>query len=298
MTPTKRPLDFFLNEELGWERQLVILLKQSIAETERIMRELAKKNGPGALQRGYQLQSAQIEMKRELANLWAKIGHSITAGRENTAAAAIDAAYNNTVLKRVPGMTDQLLKGMQAGERAAAKQNIARSIARLQGRGYVPLSTRVYKSGELVTGRVDRVVNLAIARGSSARELATAVSSSINPNTPGGVSYAAKRLGRTELNNSFHAAQTDYARDTPWVTGMVWKLSGSHKRADECDDYADTTFAPADVPAKPHPQCLCFMIDKTMPFTSMMNDPASQAHIDDLMRQAGYDDSYIALSAA
>lgn len=299
MPNDKRPLDFFLYEHMKWEHKAIILLKQSLAETEAILRTLEKKVGPGALQRGYQLESARIAMKQEMAALWRSLGYTVAAAREETAAAAINSAYHNSMLERVPGMTKTRYADIVKAERAAAKANVEASLARLQGRGYVPLSQRVYNSGQLVTGQVDRIINKALARGASAKELAQAVLPSINPNVQGGVSYAAMRLGRTENNNSFHARQVDYARETPWVTGTKWHLSGSHPENDVCDTYADQVWAdPNEVPAKPHPNCLCYTTYETLSYSKFLDDPASQAHIDELMKQAGYSDDFIALSAA
>ncbi len=298
MPPAKRPLDFFLKEEMAWERKAIVMLKESLSETDKILKALELKNGPGALQRGYQLRSAQIAMRTQLSELWTALGQSIQASREASAAAAIDAAYTNSVLQRVEGMTAARYEGIIKAERAGAKANVERSLQRLLGDGYVPLSERVYKSTPLVTGRVDRIVQQSLARGASAREMATAVRALINPNTPGGVKYAAMRLGRTENNNSFHARQVSYAQETPWVTGVKWQLSGSHPRPDECNDYDNQVYAPNEVPAKPHPNCLCYTTYEQMSFQEMWRDPASQSHIDDLMREAGYSNDFITASAA
>jgi hypothetical protein len=102
-------------------------------------------------------------------------------------------------------------------------------------------------------------INEALANGKTARELAAAVKDLIRPDVRGGVSYAAQRLGRTELNNAFHAAAVTDAAKNPIITGMTWHLSGSHKRPDECNALDGQTYLPADVPAKPHPQCFCYV---------------------------------------
>ena len=79
---------------------------------------------------------------------------------------------------------------------------------------------------------------------------------------PGGVSYAAMRLGRTELNNAFHAQSIFDSQETPWVEQMRWHLSKRHEHdpGDECETYAaQATFRKEDVPEKPHPNCRCFV---------------------------------------
>jgi hypothetical protein len=71
------------------------------------------------------------------------------------------------------------------------------------------------------------------------------------------------RLGRTEVNNAFHASSVKQYRETPWVEKCKWHLSGSHPKPDLCNEYAENNgngvWAVDDVPAKPHPNCLCYV---------------------------------------
>jgi hypothetical protein len=127
---------------------------------------------------------------------------------------------------------------------------------------------------------VDRQVNLAILSGESWKELGDRVKGSINPNVRGGVAYAAKRLGRTELNNAFHTAQRVAHEKEPWVDSFVWHLSGSHSTPDECDEYAREVHYPGGLPGhfqkgslpnKPHPQCLCYTTAESIDEDSFVN---------------------------
>lgn len=152
------------------------------------------------------------------------------------------------------GAVDALLEGTRAGARMA----VERAISRLGGEGAHELSARVYRNYQLATGRIDRLINSAIARSLGSRELAREVRGFILPNTPGGVSYAAKRLARTEINNSFHSMTTSYYEGNPLVDTMVWNLSRSHGRSDACDGLVGK-YRTEDVPSKPHPQCFCYV---------------------------------------
>ena len=126
-----------------------------------------------------------------------------------------------------------------------------------------PLSHRVYRTRALAQRWVQRDVTSGIARGASAKEIAKVVRKHIRPNTPGGVSYAALRLGRTELNNAFHATAISLAQDRPWIQSMSWHLSARHEidpqRVEVCERYSNQIFEVNNVPAKPHPQCRCFV---------------------------------------
>lgn len=126
-----------------------------------------------------------------------------------------------------------------------------------------PLSQRVYRTKSLAKKWVQRDVTIEIAKGSSAKEIAKVVRKHIRPNTPGGVSYAALRLGRTELNNAFHSTAITLSQERPWITGMQWHLSSVHiydpQRVEICETYHQQIFDMNNVPPKPHPQCRCFV---------------------------------------
>jgi hypothetical protein len=134
-----------------------------------------------------------------------------------------------------------------------------------------PLSDRIYKNWFQSRAHINREVSKALLRGLNARDFARAVSSTINPGVPGGISYNATRLARTEINNAFHFTSIRYTREMPWVEGYKWNLSGSHPKLDICNEYADKNhddigrgvFKKGNVPGKPHPHCFCFITTVT-----------------------------------
>lgn len=130
------------------------------------------------------------------------------------------------------------------------------------------LSEKVYRTQALTNGLVDKEIGRSLLLGEGHTKLAKRVKGLINPATPGGVSYAASRLARTELNSAFHYTQIDQRAGEPWTAGMKWELSGSHPVPDECNAYASSVhysggdpgvFKADDVPGKPHPNCLCYL---------------------------------------
>jgi hypothetical protein len=203
-------------------------------------------------------------MHREMAVLWSRLGDAISAGREAAAAAAVEGMMNVDLLKTVLPARDLNLLRRSLERSAVQNLEVAESRVLLSK---IPLAESVYRNEALSSGKIDRIVDDALSRGASAAELARDVRAFVNPNTRGGVRYAAQRLGRTELNNAFHATQVRQAQQQPWVTAVKWELSGSHPVPDECNEYAEGVFyaggkpgewKPEDVPAKPHPNCLCF----------------------------------------
>ena len=134
----------------------------------------------------------------------------------------------------------------------------------------ISLSQKVYNNQALSKGIIDKTINNGLALGMNARDIAKSVVGFIDPQTPGGASYAAMRLGRTEVANAFHTTAVRRYQQTPWINVVKWSLSGSHPAGlvDDCNDYAEGVhfkggepgeFLTMEVPGKPHPQCLCYV---------------------------------------
>jgi hypothetical protein len=149
-----------------------------------------------------------------------------------------------------------------------------RSVELIQSRylNSIDLSSKVYRNQAFMTGKIDSIVNDGIILEKSAIEIADEVVQYVNPRTPGGARYAATRLGRTEINNAAHTTTLRQYAESPWVEGVLWSLSGSHKESDDCDEFAtQNDFGlgrgvwPKDqVPFKPHPQCFCYITPITI----------------------------------
>ena len=126
------------------------------------------------------------------------------------------------------------------------------------------LSSRIYRSEAMAKSQVSRTIERHIAIGSSAQDMAKDLKSLINPKVPGGVSYRATLLARTEINNAFHAQSIADMQDRPWIEQAYWNLSKSHNEEGcRCEVYArQHVFPVSNIPDKPHPQCLCSITPK------------------------------------
>ncbi len=201
------------------------------------------------------LRAAQLDLVQRQLRLWAQIGTVIEDGIRTTPQMV---ANVNTVF------TDDLLRSLGVKSSAEFRRRMMveanRTVQTYLARANLgmTLSERVYRNGQVASGRIDRIVGNGVLRGASAREIARDVHGLINPNTPGGASYAAQRLARTELNNAFHRVSQDTYAANPFVDMVSWELSSSHPRADECDDLVGK-YRSDDTPEKPHPQCLCYI---------------------------------------
>lgn len=139
----------------------------------------------------------------------------------------------------------------------------------------IRLSELVYNNRQKGIRKVQAIIRQGLRDGLNQKEIGKLVLKWINPNTPGGSKYAARRLARTEIGNAFHRSSIEQYKVQPWVNGVKWNLSGTHKdkKSDACDDYANSVhyrkgepgvFKPDQVPGKPHPQCMCYLTPVVM----------------------------------
>ena len=150
------------------------------------------------------------------------------------------------------------------------------------------LSDRVWRSGLGERSAIDRFMDYHVSRGTSAVEMAktlevylTGGAAAAKTPKPYGTngSYAARRLARTEITAAGGRSTIAMSEANPFVGGVRWVLSASHKEIDDCDQNArggpngDGIYAPADVPRYPnHPHDLCTL------------SPQAAANIDDVVK--------------
>ena len=264
------PLTYYLREEEELTRKVLADLADAQADATRRLTKLANRSGVGAQVERSQLTLIRQQLIATQRELWAQLGKDIRAagqGAADAAAAAVDTLDSALFASAGQHLPEELARAHQA----YAREVVETYFSRMQNG--ISLSDQVYKSRALSQGWVDRAVNRTILQGGSWRDLMQRVLPMIDPNTPGGVSYAAKRLARTELNNAFHTTQVRLGQGNPWVEGQKWNLSRKHPKADNCDAYANEVhtkggepgvYEANNVPAKPHPQCYCFITAVTV----------------------------------
>lgn len=251
--PGETPLQTFARQSKGTNKELLRLLSAASKESARDAKAM---KGLSSAQRAVRVAS----LHRSMRALWEGVGHITIFGEAQAAEAGVEAMANlqKAFRSKLPREV-VLMMDMQA------KSSLDAYISRKENA--IQLSKRVYGNINLFTGKVDKRINIHLLKGSSAEEIAKDIARFISPTTPGGVSYAAMRLGRTELANAFHTTTIRHGREMPWVQGWKWNLSGSHGRPDICNQYAEDdhdnmgagVFKKRNVPGKPHPQCLCFL---------------------------------------
>lgn len=265
--PAKMWLDRYLGVQKKQDKLVRQLLEEAAKGVEAQILELGDKPGVGVMVRRAQLIGSAGVIHRALEQFWGKLGTNIRRGREAALAAALEASFDwdETLLARAyPDPEDRA--DMRASLLNSADKNIESMLRRMLGEKR-SLSQKVYSAKTISAGWVDRAVAQGLASGASAADMAKTVKGLILPSTPGGVTYAAMRLSRTEINDVYHAQTIDENRSKPWNTGMKWNNSKSHKVPDLCDQYAtlnDGVFELDEVPKKPHPQCFCYCTPVTL----------------------------------
>ncbi len=251
----------YLAVEKGFSSKLQKVLSEAAVNIDEYFGDLVNDNISTKVAR-VRIGLAHKEIRRQMREIFGSTGNLIKHHQQDAAVAAVNAKLYDekgilSLLFPDPVDRSQYADSLRQTARRNIESTIVRAIFTEK-----PLSERVYRTEALANGLVSKTVNNALARGDSAKNLAKDVRALIDPNVPGGVSYAAMRLGRTEINNAFHAQSIIDTQDSPWVHEMRWYLSKRHEKdpGDECETYAATgTFRKEDVPEKPHPNCRCFV---------------------------------------
>ena len=243
-------------------RQLAMVLKDAAAEASAMIEfNVTKLGSIGGKVTTAQLQQAVAGLGSVSTELWTGVGKITRAGMYESAALAADQALDLVLFLGMP--PNGVIQYAQLTHFEAA-QSVEDIISR-RTHGYT-LSERIYANGRLSVKNAGRIVERGLVLQRSAREIAFGVRAHFSPAVPGGASYAAMRLARTEINNAHHHTTLRLSKDKPWVSGWKWNLSSSHPRPDECNDLAAQLHTKDNPPDKPHPMCLCYV-------THLQEDP-------------------------
>lgn len=255
------PLQNYLGVQTPTLAEMNQILGDGAAEAERLIPKLLEQHGVSGKVKAGQLALVLKEIRLMQAALWGALNPALVKGVANAVQAA---ALGQDILWDYLGRHGVDIPALRDAFVAQAKQGLPAVYAKAANG--IPLSSAVYKTQALATGLVNRRVTQGLLLGHGHKRIADSVRDLIRPDVKGGVSYAAHRLARTELNNAFKTAQEARYADEPWTTGMRWNLSKSHPRLDECNLYATEDahdLGPGVYPVgeRPHshPNCLCYL---------------------------------------
>lgn len=253
----------YLRVQRRYDKEVNQALRDASEDIAKRIEDLEGKSNIGAKVRRVQLLGANGMVTQGLHSLYENVLTITRHGQDDAAGAAAKAfiADSEQILEEL--IPDEYQRRVfEKSFRQSSMRGVQAMVTRIL-ETELPLSERVWRSEAFARGQLSRVINSSLAAGDGPAELAKRVRYYVSPTAPGGVSYAARRLARTEINNAFHAQSISQAEDAPWVVEMQWRLSSSHvpTKGDECEAYAmQGTFDKDKVPRKPHPNCLCTVI--------------------------------------
>jgi hypothetical protein len=266
-----------------------IILKQAAADAEaQVAANLAKQSISGTV-RAAQLSGVVKGVGPIATNLWTQTGIITRSGMHAVGELAADQSLDLDFLQGMPSIgVLQMVDATYFNAHQAVEDLISRHTAGFS------LADRIYAEGKESVRAVGKIIDQALVQQLGHQELSKLVKGYFDPAVPGGASYAAHRLARTEIGNAHHETTKRLAADKPWVLGMRWYLSGSHPRPDECNDFAEKdhdglgpgVFKKQNVPSKPHPNCLCYLGHIQESEKDFMNKLASGKY-DDYMKSMG-----------
>jgi len=267
VVPGESPIKTYARITGATDREILKLLAEASQEARKEAERLASTEKFGRLTRAAQQRLISDALNRQMHALWEGVGHLTVFGEKEAARAAISSMdfLEGNLWSHVSTKDLEFRRMLQR----EAENGIDAFVSRREN--LLEFSKRVYKNEALSKDLLSRRINIGLLRGLSPKELATSVTSLINPGAPGGVSYNAMRLARTEINNAFHFSTIRNTREMPWVKGYQWNLSGSHPHIDICNTMAQANhdgigrgvYKKANVPPKPHPQCFCYLTTVT-----------------------------------
>lgn len=252
---------YTLLAEMRLEQTLANYLRKILEKSARqLTKDVSKLSEDGDPLTKMQLEAQRKSIQAMLEQDFSNIENAVAQGKVEAAreASRVVSRYESELLKAAlpPAAVARVAKS--ESQRAVA--GLEAALQRMRGRSYKPLSDQVYNTQKLASGWINDTINKALASGWDARRLAKEIRQSISPDVPGGVSYAANRLARTEINNAYHAASADRYMNSPIVESVDWHLSTSHPEGDICDQMAEEGPYDKDkVPEKPHPNCYCYI---------------------------------------
>ena len=256
--PPKYPLQTLMAVEAKHVAELNKILAMAVNRLDQDIKALGKAGAnPLTIM---QAQATRASLASFIGEVFDEVEGSISLGLKNAAAAAsgVVSAYEAQMLGLV--MSPEAMANLAKSEAQRAAMGIEAAMQRVLGNSYQPLSSTVYKTQQLTLKWVDKRIAQGLASGWSASKLAGELKGMIDPAVKGGVSYAAMRTARTEINNAFHASSAERYLNSPVVLEVDWHLSSSHPEGDVCDDLqANSPYPKKSVPQKPHPQCYCYI---------------------------------------
>ena len=226
-----------------------------------------KKVNPGTLTARY-LEELQKELAKEIKDIHNKVEKAIKNNIEKSSELA-----NNVQLDFFMLIDDKYnldMKDTFAGMFSIIPKQAMEEI--LSGKLYkdrLGLSKRIWKYTQKFDKDIDYIIAEGIANKKSIYDIAKDLEiyvkpksskpwewSKVYPNASKTVDYNAQRLARTAVSHAFQQAQKRSCQRNPFVTGIKWLTSNSHRTCELCSSRNGVVYKIDDVPLD-HPNGMC-----------------------------------------
>ena len=258
------------NKKLNLAKQQEQQIKQIYNDMYKSLSRKLKKVKPDTLTERY-LEDLQKELAKEIKDIHNKVGKSIKNNIEKSSELA-----NNVQLDFFMLINDKYNLDM--------KDTFARMFSRipkqameeiLSGGVYKDrkgLSERIWQYTKKFNKDIDYIIAEGIANKKSIYDIAKDLEiyvkpksskpwdwSKVYPNANKTVDYNAQRLARTAVTHAFQQAQKRSCQRNPFVTGIQWLSSNSHRTCELCNSRNGVVYKVDDVPLD-HPNGMCTTI--------------------------------------
>ena len=242
-------------------------IKQIYNDMYKNLSKKLNKVNPNSLTERY-LEELQKELAKEIKNLNKKVEKVIKNNIEKSSELA-----NNVQLDFFMSINDKYnldlgptFSSMFSNIPKAAMNEILFGTAYKDRKG---LSERIWQYTKKFDKDIDYIIAEGIANKKSTYEIAKDLEKYVNPkaskpwdwgkvypNSSKKIDYNAQRLARTAVNHAFQQAQKRSCEKNPYVTGIKWLTSNSHRTCELCNNRNGTIYKVNEVPLD-HPNGLC-----------------------------------------
>lgn len=258
------------NKKLKLARQQEQQIKQIYNDMYKDLSKKLKKVNPDSLTKRY-LDELQIELEKEIKDINNKVNKIIKVNTNKSSKLAngiqldffmsINDSYNLDMKDTFAGMFSNLPKEVM--------NEILFGSVYKDRKG---LNERIWKYTKKFEKDIDYILTEGVANNKSIYEIAKDLEvyvkpnarkpwewSNVYPNTNKTVDYNAQRLARTAMNHAFQQAQKRSCQKNPFVTGIQWLNSNSHRTCELCNSRNGVVYKINDLPLD-HPNGMCTTI--------------------------------------
>ncbi|CEN80991.1 hypothetical protein [Paraclostridium sordellii] len=258
------------NKKLELAKQQEQQIKQIYNDMYKDLSRKLKKVNPKTLTERY-LEELQKELAKEIKEVHNKVENTIKNNIEKSSELA-----NNVQLDFFMQINDKYgldMKDTFSGMFSKIPKQVVEEI--LFGKLYkdrLGLSKRIWKHTQKFDKDIDYIIAEGIANKKTIYEIAKDLEIYVNPklskpwnwskvypNASKKVDYNAQRLARTAVSHAFQQAQKRSCKRNPFVTGIRWLTSNSHRTCELCNSRNGVIYKINDLPLD-HPNGMCTTI--------------------------------------